>query len=185
MTDAARRFPRLYVAPRRYDGTPKFRYPVDGLELGDTRWVVHGVFGPEIGPHSARLGFYPGDHTIEFYLATAWSNVYAVLSPAGEPRGYYCNLGTPARREGDEIRYTDLDLDLLVRPDGRYMVMDEDEYQERAARFGYPADMRAQVAAALADLIAAVERAAPPFDGREARAFFERATGRAPERGRP
>ena len=103
MNDAAPRFPRLTVAPRRFDGTPKFRYPVDGLELGATRWVVHGVFGPEVGPHSDRLGFYPGDHTIEFYTPGVWSNVYAVLSPAGAPRGFYCNLGMPPTFEGDEI----------------------------------------------------------------------------------
>jgi protein associated with RNAse G/E len=98
--------------------------------------------------------------------------VYAVLSPAGEARGYYCNLGTPARREGDEIIYTDLDLDLLVGPDGTYRVMDEDEYEERAARYGYPDSVRQQVAGALADLIAAVEQRAAPFDGVEARTLF-------------
>ena len=36
---AASRFPRLTVAPRRFDGTPKFRCPVDGLDLGAARWV--------------------------------------------------------------------------------------------------------------------------------------------------
>jgi hypothetical protein len=180
MTTGAAGFPRLYVAPRRFDGTPKFRYPVDGLELGATRWVVHGVFGPEIGPHSRRLGFFPGDHTIEYYTAGRWSNVYAVLGPAGEARGFYCNLGTPPARVGDEIVYTDLDLDLLVRPSGEYAVLDQEEYEERAARYGYPAEVRRAVAAALAALIAAVEQRQPPFDGREPRAFFQRVlAGRA------
>lgn len=165
-------FPRLTVAPRRYDGSPKFRYPVDGLELGPPRWVVHGRFGPEIGPHSARLGFYPGDHTIETYHAGRWSNVYAVFSPGGELRGYYCNLATPARCEGDEITYVDLDLDLLVRPDGVHLVLDQEEYEERIIRFGYPAELQASVGAALAELVAAIEERAPPFDGAEARAFF-------------
>jgi hypothetical protein len=180
MTTSAVGFPRLYVAPRRFDGTPKFRYPVDGLELGATRWVVHGVFGPEIGPHSQRLGFFPGDHTIEYYTAGRWSNVYAVFDPAGEARGFYCNLGTPPERVGDEIVYTDLDLDLLVRPSGEYAVLDQEEYEERAVRYGYPAEVRRVVAAALAALIAAVEQRQPPFDGREPRAFFQRVlAGRA------
>jgi hypothetical protein len=172
MTADPPRFPRLYVAPRRYDGTPKFRYPVDGLELGPHRWVVHGVFGPEIGPHSGRLGFYPGDHTIEYYFAGQWSNIYAVLGPDGTRRGFYCNLGMPPERHGDEIRYTDLDLDLLVGPDGAHQVLDEDEYEERAARYGYPPPVRAAVAAALADLIDAVTAGRPPFDGVEAAAFL-------------
>jgi hypothetical protein len=179
VTTEANRFPRLYVAPRRYDGTPKFRYPVDALEIGAARWVVHGVFGPEIGPHSARLGFFPGDHTIEFYPAGVWSNVYAVIGPAGERRGYYCNLATPPALAGDEIVYTDLDLDLLVGPDGRRRLLDEDEYEERAARYGYPPAVREQVASALAALTAAAEAGRPPFDGAEAMAFFRLATGQA------
>lgn len=176
MNAAAASFPRLTVAPRRYDGSPKFRYPADGLELGPRRWVVHGVFGPEIGPHSQRLDFYPGDHTVEFYTADRWYNVYAVFSPAGDPRGYYCNLATPPRRDGDEITYIDLDIDVLVRPDGGYVVLDEDEYAERVRRFGYPPDVQASVAAALAELTAAVEGRRPPFDGAEAHAFFTLAT---------
>jgi hypothetical protein len=163
-------FPWL-VALRRFDGSP-FRYPVDGLQVGVAGWVVHGVFGPEIGPHSGRLGFYPGDHTIEYYLAGRWSNINAVLGPAGEARGYYCNLATPSALVSDEIVYTDLDLDLLVQPSGTYTLLDEAEYEERAARYGYPPEVRAAVAAALADLIAAVERREPPFDGVEPAAFL-------------
>jgi uncharacterized protein len=168
-------FPRLHIAPLRYDGSPKFRYPVEALEVGPRRWVVHGIFGPEIGPHAARLGFYPGDHTIEFFSADAWWNVHAVFAPDGAPRGYYCNVATPSRHEGGEIIYTDLDLDLLVGPDGGFRVLDQEEYEERAARHGYPADLRASIAAALADLIAAARAGAAPFDGLEARAFFARA----------
>ena len=55
-------------------------------------------------------------------------------------------------------------------------MLDEDEYEERAARFGYPPEARAAVAAALAALIEAVEHRQPPFDGAEARAFFDLAT---------
>lgn len=177
MSQAAARFPRLYVAPRRADGAPKYRYPVDRLEAGERRWVVHGVFGPEIGPHSGRLGFYPGDHTIEFYPRDTWSNVYAVLSPAGEVRGYYCNLATPPHQDGDELIYTDLDLDLLVGPTGVHRLLDEEEYRARTARLG--AAVRAEVEAALAALIAAVEARQAPFDGVEARAFFALATAPA------
>ena len=172
-------FPRLRVAPRRHDGSPKFSYPVSALELSEKRWVLHGVFGPEVGPHSERLGFYPGDHTIEFYVVGDWANVYAVFSPDGQARGFYCNIGTPPEREGDSVIYTDLDIDLLVRADGSHMVLDEDEYQERADRFGYTAETRARVAATLRELVGRAERRAAPFDGVEARAFFEHARGGA------
>jgi hypothetical protein len=168
-------WPRLVVAPRRYNGAPKFRYPVDALEIGPPRWALHGIFGSEIGPHSQRLGFYPGDHTIELYEAERWFNVYAVFSPDGELRGYYCNLATPPAQERDELTYVDLDLDLLVRPDGRYELLDRDEYEEHAARLGYPDDLRARVDQGLRELIGLIERRQPPFDGVEARRFFHQA----------
>jgi protein associated with RNAse G/E len=167
-------FPRLFVAPRRYDGSPKFRYPVDGLTLAADHWVVHGIFGPEIGPHSQRLGFFPGDHTIEFYRADVWWNVYAVFGPEGQRRGYYCNVGTPATRQADEIVYTDLDIDLLVGPTGAYRLMDEDEYAERAARLGYSDELRGNVQRAVDQLVAAAAAGADLFDGRAARDYFER-----------
>jgi hypothetical protein len=169
----------LIVAPRRYDGTLKFSYPVDALDLSPTRWVVHGVFGPEVEPHSQRLGFFPGDHTIEIYTPGRWSNVNAVFGPAGERRGFYCNLATPPERHGDEIRYTDLDLDLLVRADGSQVVLDEDEYAERADRYGYPPGVRAAVATALQDLSDAATAMRPPFDGLEAASFLRLALGPA------
>lgn len=174
MSEAELTWPRLHVAPLRYDGSRKFRYPVDGLELGERRWVVHGVFGPEIGPHSGRLGFFPGDHTIEFYLPDRWWNVYAVFGPAAERRGYYCNVSTPAQRDGDEIVYTDLDIDLLVRADGSHLIMDEDEYHERAERMGYTAEVRQQVATAVEELVGAASQRLDLFDGVEALAFLDR-----------
>lgn len=172
---------RVFVAPRRYDGSAKFRYPVDSLESNDRRWVVHGIFGPEIGPHSERLGFFPGDHTIEFYPIDCWWNVYAVFSPTGLLRGYYCNIGQPPYRDGDAIVYVDLDLDLLVRADGSQVVMDEEEYQQRAERFGYSCEVRQRVQAALDELIALATARAAPFDGLEARALLGRVIELGPE----
>ena len=43
-------------------------------------------------------------------------------------RGWYCNVGKPALLDGDCLSYVDLALDLLVFPDGRQVVLDEDEF---------------------------------------------------------
>ena len=43
-------------------------------------------------------------------------------------RGWYCNIGKPALLDGDCLSYVDLALDLLVFPDGRQFVLDEDEF---------------------------------------------------------
>jgi len=43
-------------------------------------------------------------------------------------KGWYCNLTRPARITADAVYAEDLALDLMVYPDGRFRVLDEDEF---------------------------------------------------------
>ena len=46
----------------------------------------------------------------------------------GHIKGWYCNVSKPAEFTPGEIAYVDLALDLLVYPDGSYLILDEDEF---------------------------------------------------------
>ena len=87
-------------------------------------------------------------------------------SPQGEPKGWYCNVTTPASFDADGIRYVDLALDLFVHPDGRFTVLDEDEFA--LACGDYRPEDAAQARTALQELIAlATEGRLPaPLDDR-------------------
>ena len=70
-----------------------------------------------------------GDRFVETYYTDRWYNVYEIHSRADDSlRGWYCNVSLPARLDGDKLFFTDLALDLLVFPDGRQIVLDEDEF---------------------------------------------------------
>jgi uncharacterized protein len=92
-----------------------------------------------------------GDRFIEGYYENRWYNVFEIHDREdGSLKGWYCNVAYPAEIDGSTIRYVDLALDLLVYPDGRQMVLDEDEFADLRLD---PAT-RAQARLALAELIA-------------------------------
>jgi len=72
-----------------------------------------------------------GDRFLETYFTDRWYNIYEIHAREDDTlRGWYCNIGKPAQLDGDRLSYVDLALDLLVFPDGRQVVLDEDEFLE-------------------------------------------------------
>lgn len=127
--------------------------------------IVSGIFGPEIAGRSPI--FRPGDVTAEFFWRDRWWNVIAGYDAAsGDVRGYYSNVAkTPRWWTAPEptIAYTDLDLDLVVFPDGRVELHDEDEFADYAARYHYPPRVVERARRTVDELRAHVARRAHPF----------------------
>jgi len=70
------------------------------------------------------------DCFLELYLFEKWFNIYEIFDrDDGELKAWYCNITKPVRLERGDILYDDLALDLLVFPDGRRLVLDEDEFE--------------------------------------------------------
>lgn len=144
---------------------PRFSYPVTVMRWRPCHVIVSGVFGPEVEGRSPI--FRPGDRTAEFFWSKRWWNVIAGYRPdSGALTGYYCNVAkTPRWHAGADptIAYTDLDLDIIVFPDGRIELHDEDEFVDYAARFSYPQRTIDRARQTADEIIAAVERRAHPF----------------------
>ncbi|MHB8192770.1 MAG: YbaK/EbsC family protein [Bellilinea sp.] len=70
-----------------------------------------------------------GDPFIEAYYSRRWFNIFEVRDrDDGQTKGWYCNITRPAKFEDGFLSYVDLALDLLVYPDGHWLLLDEDEY---------------------------------------------------------
>jgi len=109
-------------------GREVWRYPAEVLERTETRVVLRASFDRDDvdfhGMHMRR-----GDRFVETYYADRWYNVFAIYDAgAGDFKGWYCNIARPASITPDGLSCEDLALDLLVFPDGRCMVLDEDEF---------------------------------------------------------
>jgi protein associated with RNAse G/E len=53
-------------------------------------------------------------------------NVYQFMS-GGRTLAYYCNVAEPTAIREDLVEYLDLAVDVLIRPSGEALVLDEDE----------------------------------------------------------
>lgn len=90
-----------------------------------------------------------GDRFLETYYDDRWFNIFEIHDKEdGSLKGWYCNIAAPAVIRPGEVVFRDFALDLLVYPDGRQLVLDEDEF----AALACSADERQQALAGLAEL---------------------------------
>ncbi len=50
---------------------------------------------------------------------------------------YYCNLSSPFVCDEEALKYIDYDLDIKVYPNGKYHLLDEDEYEQHMNQMNY------------------------------------------------
>lgn len=155
----------ITIRALKYDGREYRRWQADfaGTVAGGV--VLEAVFGAIV---EGRTPFFGGDRAVEYFYADRGYNVIAGYAPPGELRACYCNIALPASfvvgAAGPEIHFVDLDLDVLVRPDGRCEVTDEDDFARNTVAYGYPAAVREGARGAVSALLAAVAGRLAPFD---------------------
>jgi len=107
-----------------------WRYSGHVLQRQDGQVTLEARFNREDVPfHGINLG--KGDRFVETYYADRWYNIFEIHDRNDNHlKGWYCNVTEPAKLSADEVCYVDLALDLLVYPDGSYLILDEDEFAE-------------------------------------------------------
>lgn len=142
------------------NGHELIAYPGNLLELDDTRIVVEARFNLE-SRNVGGLWLERGDRFVETYYTDRWYNVFAIYAgEASHFKGWYANVSRPARLQGDQLYADDLALDLLVFPEGRMRVLDEDEF----AALTLPVEERALALAALKEMKHLAETRQAPFN---------------------
>ena len=97
-----------------------------------------------------------------FFYAHRWFNVISMIRKNGIY--YYCNLASPSLYDGEAIKNIDYDLDVKVYPDYSYVILDENEYEEHAAKMNYPDEIKEIVTNEMNEVIALIEKREKPFD---------------------
>ena len=138
-------------------------YPCTALDMTPGRAVIR--YQSAASRRIADVDLPAGTVTIAYYWADRPYNVYHWLDPRGHTLAYYFNLSGPAEIAPDRVTWEDLEVDVLVTPDHRVQVLDEDRLPAVLA-----AERRAEIAAAqarvLADqtaVVAEIERASRAF----------------------
>lgn len=118
------------VTVRKLDaqGREVLRYTGQILRKMETGLVIEAIFEMEEREFHG-LVFRSGDRFVETHYRDRWYNVLAIYDvDTRELKGWYCNITRPAHIEEASITSEDLALDLVVRVDGSWFVLDEDEY---------------------------------------------------------
>jgi uncharacterized protein len=155
---------RVRVVSRKYDGSLRDEYETWLVEATDE---VITLLSPPGTPYlDHRVGSWQAapDGLLELYFPRRWYNLWHICEQASDVNRVYVNLAAPAVLRGDLLEWVDLDLDYRVHADGSAELLDEDEFAENAARFGYPPELVGQVHAACREIEALLLADAFPFD---------------------
>jgi predicted RNA-binding protein associated with RNAse of E/G family len=138
----------ITVSKRNEKGEETWRYQGKLLERGENHILLEAYFD-RADTKIAGMLLARGDRFVETYYTDRWYNIFEIHNREDDQlRGWYCNIGCPAEIDGNILSYIDLALDLLVFPDGRQIVLDEDDFAE----LDISTDIRIKARMALAEL---------------------------------
>ena len=129
----------IRVVYRKYDGS--LHWHMSGRLLGEDE---HGVWAGLPPMTKATRGHEPPitfrQASVMLFPRGQWWT--ASFNDAPEPTEIYCDVTTPPQwPTAGEVTMVDLDLDVMRDRSGAIVVLDEDEFAEHQARYGYPADV--------------------------------------------
>jgi len=153
------------------DGRPGMSW---AARLVDDRADVVALFLPRGTPHK-RWAHTSGGRAL---ADTAWStdtlrlmhprqpySIWLSWGDAGAFRGYYVNLEEPFRRTPIGFDTNDHQLDIVVTPDLRWSMKDENVVAERERDGSFSAEFLAELRRHADRAVGSIERRDPPFDG--------------------
>jgi uncharacterized protein len=119
----------LTIIKLDYLGRETWRYKGELLEQGDNHLILKAYYDRQ-DEYVHELLLRTGDLFIETFFNDRWYNIFEIYDVSdSQLKGWYCNIGWPAKFQNDTISYRDLALDLLVLPDGSQTVLDVDEFE--------------------------------------------------------
>jgi protein associated with RNAse G/E len=119
---------KITIIKQDPDGKETWRYSGTVISRGKNYLVIEAYFDRDhIDLHG--LSLCKGDRFIETYYLDRWYNIFEIYDHVNDHlKGWYCNISSPAIENDGLLIYKDFALDLLVFPNGRQIILDEDEF---------------------------------------------------------
>lgn len=120
----------IEISKRNLENMEVWRYPGEILKIDSEMIIVRAYFDQdEAIVHGLHMK--KGDFFKEFYYFDRWFNILEIYDLIGKQlKGWYCNIATPIKFQNQVIRYMDLALDVIIFPQGDYLVLDTTEFEE-------------------------------------------------------
>jgi len=153
----------ISVRVLKYDGHEHRRWSARVAEIAGSLIVLDAVFDEEI-EHNLLGTIALGTISTEYYWLDRWYNIFRFSDHIGELKRFYCNVNTPPQFDGQFLSYIDLDIDVLVKPDLTYKILDIEDFDQNAKRYHYSDEIQANARRALEELTRLIETKSFPFD---------------------
>ena len=117
----------ITVIKQNPQGAEMLCYQGEVIEWSPTRVVIQATWSnppKDLG----YTRFEGGDSFTEYYYSDRWFNIFDILGSDDQRKGWYCNIAQPAVIFDDRIEQVDLFLDVWVTPQGKPLLLDEDEF---------------------------------------------------------
>jgi len=109
-------------------GNEVWRYSGQLLERSETHIIIEARYDRDDQDFHELL-LRRGDRFVESFYSDRWYNVFAIYDVDSDLlKGWYCNITRPASIQAGHVYYEDLALDLVVLPDGKWQVLDEEQF---------------------------------------------------------
>lgn len=141
----------ITVNSRKYDGSVRRSWQCEFVTEGEGAIHLVGVF-EETVEHPDLGTIEKGTLSYERFYLNRWYNYFRFEQPAGTLRNYYINICMPPDLGDGVIDYVDLDIDLIVWPDGRVVTLDIDEFEANAKILNYRSEVIETSSATLMEL---------------------------------
>lgn len=135
----------------KYDGSVNRSWKCELAARSGSLIECVGVFDRDV-VHNELGHIVKGTVSREYFWLDRWYNVFRFHEPDGTFRNYYCNINLPPTFSDGVLEYIDLDIDVVVWPDGSQQVLDRTEFEQSSRRFGYSADVHLNVERSLNEL---------------------------------
>lgn len=136
------------VNSRKYDGSISRSWQCEVVGDGEGYIDLVGCFEEAVDHPNLGL-IEKGTVSRERFYLDRWYNSFCFEFPAGTLRNYYINICMPPTIGDGVIDYVDLDIDLIVWPNGLVITVDVEEFEANARAFGYTSEVTEAAATTL------------------------------------
>jgi protein associated with RNAse G/E len=132
---------RVQIEMYHSDGTRYRRWEATVEEVGDGRVVVFAPAGHRVEGLGGTVSARHANRTY-FWTGRPYS-LLEIYEPDGTLDQVYVNINSPVEIGDATLSFVDYELDVSYRPPGPAVIVDQDEFREAAAAYGYSAEFQA------------------------------------------
>ena len=151
------------VNSRKYDLKIRRTWQCELIEHSDQMIMLVGKFDRDV-EHPVLGSISKGTISYEYFWLDRWYNIFRFHEPDGSFRNYYCNVAMPPTFENSVLDYVDLDIDILVWPDFSFDVVDHDDFEVNALKYGYTDEIKKKAEQGVSEVLPLIDQREFPFD---------------------